>query len=201
MKRQLLEQVTNKYLQPRKKYKIIIPALAGIIIFFVSCAQNNIEKINTLTNELNGPNVSAINTEIIYTENAQIKVKVKSPEINRYLDIEEPYTEFPKGMHVVFYDSLQKASSFIKANYCIYDETEKLWTAENDVVAVNENGDTLNTDFLIWNQLTKKIYTDQYVKITNDDGIIHGKGFEANQDFSGWKINQSSGIIRVKDEK
>lgn len=47
----------------------------------------------------------------------------------------------------------------------------------------------------------KKIYSDQYVKIINEEGIIHGKGFEANQDFSGWKIKQTSGIISIQDEK
>jgi LPS export ABC transporter protein LptC len=193
--------VINKRIQFQEKYKIIIPAIVGIIIFFASCQKGSIEKINSLTSELNGPNISAINSKIIYTEEAQIKVKINSPEINRYLEIEDPYTEFPQGMHVVFYDSLEKASSFIKANYCIYDEIEKLWTAENNVVAVNEDGDTLNTDFLIWNMNTKKIYSDQYVKIIKGKDIIHGKGFEANQDFSGWTLNQTSGIISIQDEK
>jgi LPS export ABC transporter protein LptC len=201
MKKQLLEQVINKQIQFQDKYKIIIPTIVGIIIFFASCQKSSIEKINSLTSELNGPNISAINSKIIYTEEAQIKMKINSPEINRYLEIEDPYTEFPQGMNVVFYDSLERASSFIKANYCIYDETKKIWTAENDVVAVNEDGDTLNTDFLIWNMNTKKIYSDQYVKIINEEGIIHGKGFEANQDFSGWKIKQTSGIISIQDEK
>lgn len=191
----------NRTLHYKQYKKIIIPVITGIIIFFSSCEKSNIEKINTLTSELNAPNISATNSVIIYSENAEIKVKVRSQEINRYLNIEEPYSEFPKGMHVDFYDSLQNPTSFIRANYAIYDEHKKLWTAENDVVAVSDEGDTLNTDFLIWNQNTKKIYSDQYVKITNKEGIFHGKGFEANQDFSGWKIKQTSGIISVDNEK
>lgn len=174
--------------------------LAAIVIIFSSCERNNIEKINAITSELDAPNISARNSTIIYSEESNIRVKVKSPEINRYLNIEEPYTEFPKGIHVVFYDSIQSPSSFIKANYCILDEQEKIWTAENNVVAVNEQGDTLNTDFLIWNQKTQKIYSDQYVKITNQDGIIHGKGFEANQDLSSLKLKQSSGVISIENE-
>ena len=198
MKKQLLEQDNKLRIISLKS--IIIPVITGIIMLFTSCEKSNIEKINTLTHEINAPNISIINTEIIYTENAKLKAIVRSKEINRYLNIENPYTEFPKGILVEFYDSIQKSTSFIRANYCIYDETEKLWTAENDVVAVSEEGDTLNTEFLIWDQQKEKIYSDQYVRITNKEGVIHGKGFEANQDFTNWTIKGSSGIMNIKNE-
>ncbi len=187
----------------KRKYsfqKIIIPVLSGIIIFFSSCEKNNIEKINEITSELIAPTVAVTNTEIIVTKNALIEVKVISKQINRYINIDEPYTEFPKGLYVEFYDSTQKVTSFIKANYCIYDETEELWTAENDVVSVSEQGDTLNTEYLVWDQKSAKIYSDRYVRITNQDGIIHGKGFEANQDLSNWTIKKTSGTLSVENE-
>lgn len=173
----------------------------GIIMFFASCERSNIEKINEITSELNAPSLSIENTEIIYSENALIKTKVISKEINRYLNIEEPYTEFPQGLFVEFYDTLQNPTSYIKANYAIYQETTQIWTAENDVESVNSEGDTLNTEYLIWNQETGKVYSDRYVRITNNDGVIHGKGFEANQDLSNWQIKQTSGTISVEDEK
>lgn len=180
---------------------IIIPVFAGIIMFFSACERNNIEKINQITAEIDAPDVAVTNTELIFSKNGRIEVRLTSNQINRYLDLEEPYTEFPEGLYVEFYDSTNKVTSFIKANYCIYDEKEELWTAENDVVSVSEEGDTLNTDFLIWNQKKKKIYSDQYVRITNEDGIIHGKGFEANQDLSDWVIKNSSGTINVENER
>ncbi|MCG8411356.1 MAG: LPS export ABC transporter periplasmic protein LptC [Bacteroidales bacterium] len=197
MKKQLLDRDNILKIL---NYLKIIPVYTGII-FFVSCEQNKIEKVNALTKELNAPNVSVINSEIIFSENALIRIKIQSPEINRFLNIEEPYTEFPKGIHVEFFDSLQQKTSSIKAKYCIFDETEKLWTAKNNVVGVTPEGDTLNTDFLIWNQATKKIYSDQYVKITNNDGVIHGKGFEADQDFYNWRILKPSGDFYIENEK
>ncbi len=200
MKKQKLE--LDSFFNKNYVKRIIIPVITGIIILFASCEHGNIEKINAITSELDAPTMSVTNTEIIYSKNALIQVKILSKEINRYLNKEEPYTEFPKGLYVEFYDSLQKPSSFIKANYCIYDETKRLWTAENDVVSVNaEEGDTLNTEYLVWNEETGKIYSDRYVRITNKDGVIHGKGFEANQDMSNWKIKQTSGTISLKNEK
>ncbi len=201
MKKQLLD--LDNFLSKKSFRNIIIPVFAGIIMFFYSCDSSNIEKINAVTSELNTPTMSFTNTEIIISKNALINTKVISPEINRYLDLEEPYTEFPKGLHVEFYDSTETLTSFIKAKYCIYDETEELWTAQNNVVSVNAEGDTLNTEFLIWNQKTKKIYSDQYVRITNKNGVIHGKGFEANEDLTNWEIKQTSGTISIdkEDEK
>jgi len=188
----------------RNKYTLgynfrIIPVLSGIILLFSSCESNNIEKINTITTQISVPTQSVTNAEIIYSEKAKTSVIIKSPEINRYLTIEEPYSEFPKGMHVQFFDSTQKSTAFIQSNYAIYNETTKIWIAEHDVVAVN-NGDTLNTEYLVWNQITKKITSDRFVRITNKDGIIHGNSFEANQDMTDWKIKQTSGTINVDNE-
>ena len=199
MKRLQLEQ--DKFLSKIYLKSIIISVMSGIIMLFASCERSSIEKINIITSEINAPTLSVTNTEIIFSKNALIEVKIISKQINRYLDVEEPYTEFPQGLYVEFYDSTQTVTSYIKANYCIYDETEKLWTAENDVVSVSDEGDTLNTEFLIWDERKGKIYTDRYVRITNKDGIIHGKGFEANQDFSNWKINQPTGTISIDNEK
>jgi len=191
----------DNFLSKNNLKSIIILAIAGIIMLFVSCEHSSIEKVNAITSELNAPSVSVSNTEIIYSKNARIEARIQSKQINRYIDVEEPYTEFPEGLYVEFYDSLQKVSSFIKANYCIYDETERLWTAENDVVSVSDEGDTLNTEFLIWDEQKEKIYSDRYVRITNKDGIIHGKGFEADQNLTNWTIKQTSGTISVENEK
>jgi LPS export ABC transporter protein LptC len=155
-----------------------------------------------LTKHLDAPSIAIENTEIIYSEDAIIKIKITSPEINRYLEIEEPYSEFPKGLHVQFFDSTQTPTSSIRANYAIFNEKENLWTAENNVVAVNEEeGDTLNTEYLVWDMNKKKIYSDRFVRVVNKDGIIHGTGFESNQDFSNWKIKKTSGTINIENEK
>ncbi|HSH52839.1 MAG TPA: LPS export ABC transporter periplasmic protein LptC [Bacteroidales bacterium] len=199
MKQQPLEQQNNfinNWLQ-----KIIIPALAGIIILFNACEKGDIEKINTLTKHLDAPSMAVENTEIIYSEEATIKIKITSPEINRYLEIKEPYSEFPKGLHVQFYDSTQTPTSSIRANFAIYNEEENIWTAENNVVAINAEGDTLNTEYLVWDMNKKKVFSDRFVRIVNKDGIIHGTGFESNQDLSNWKIKKTSGTINIENEK
>ena len=199
MKLQLLEH--GNLFGTKKFLHIIIPVFTGIIIFFSSCEQNTIEKINTITSKIDFPSQSLINSEIVYSESAKIVVVIKSAEINRYLTIEDPYSEFPKGIYVQFFDSTQTATSYIRSDYANLDEKTKVWIAEHNVEAVNNEGDTLNTEYLIWDQNTKKISSDRYVRIINKDGIIHGKGFEANQDMTNWRIKQPTGDIFVDNEK
>ena len=61
-------------------------------------------------------------------------------------------------------------------------------------------GDKLNTEHLIWNAITKKIFTDEFVKITTKDETIWGDGLVANQDFSDYQIKNVKGQVYMKDE-
>ncbi|MEA3316965.1 MAG: hypothetical protein U9R54_03315, partial [Bacteroidota bacterium] len=56
-----------------KHIKKIIPFFGGIIFLFFSCTQNEIEKINTITDRTNTPNISVENIKIIYTEFGKTK--------------------------------------------------------------------------------------------------------------------------------
>jgi LPS export ABC transporter protein LptC len=178
---------------------IIIPLLSGIIILSGGC-NNDIERVKLLSQETNFPDQSMTDAEIIHSQHGRLEVKVTAPEINRYTTVEEPHTIFPKGLTVLFYDSTLTVESKISADYAIYHEPDELWEAKNNVVAINREGDTLNTEYLIWRQDKGIIYTDRYVRITTKDGIIHGKGFEANQDFTDYRIKETTGTIEVEDE-
>lgn len=173
--------------------------LIGIIGFFASC-EDGIEKVRLMSEEKNFPDQSMTNAEINHTTNGRLQVKITAAEIKRYMRVDEPHTIFPEGLHVLFYDSTMAVESSISANYAIYHESDKMWEARNDVVTINNEGDTLNTEYLVWDQNKENIHTDRYVRITTPDGIIHGKGFESNQDFSNWRIKETTGTIEVDNE-
>ena len=173
--------------------------VSGIIAFLVSCS-NDIEKVKLLTEQTKFPDQAITDADIIYSREGIMEVKIEAPVINNYEEVEEPHITFPEGLRVEFYDSTLTIESLFRANYAIYHKPDKLWEAKNNVVAINNEGDTLNTEYLIWNQEEAVIYTDRYVRITTKDGIIHGKGFEANQNFTNWRIKETTGTIQVKDE-
>jgi LPS export ABC transporter protein LptC len=94
-----------------------------------------------------------------------------------------------------------QVSSRLKADYGIRYDRELRMEARKNVVVVNEKGEQLNTEHLVWDERTRKLHSDEFVKITTGDEIIYGNGFEANQDFSQYRIFNIKGIISVNSEQ
>ncbi len=166
---------------------------------FLSC-ETDIETINTITHKSNLPGLSAKNIEIIRTDSARIILKISAPELHRYETKKKPYVIFPKGIKVLYYNNYPYVESSLSANYAKHYEQTQLWEAKYDVVAINSEGEILNTEHLIWDEKKEIIYSDKFVRITTKDEIIYGEGFEADEKFTKWKIKKVKGTINYKDE-
>lgn len=180
---------------------IILPIL--LFAGFTAC-ENDIAVVNSITSatEKKLPLETSRNVEFLYSDSAIVRAKLTSPQIDRYGGT-KPYLELPIGMNIVFYQATKKEQTTLTANYGIAHDNgngviEKM-EAKGNVIVINEKGEKLNTEHLIWNAFTKKIYTDDFVKITTKDQVIWGDGMEADQDFSEYKIKNVKGEIDIKD--
>lgn len=177
----------------------VIPLLFSFGIICFGC-ENDIKEVEQLTKVENVPLKKGKNVELIYSEDAAVKIKVSAPKMEEYAN-EEPYLEMSEGIKVVFYDSLKQVNTTLTANYAIHRISKNIMEAKNDVVVVNEKGEQLNTEHLVWSQDSAKIYSDEFVKITTTDEILMGEGFEANEDFTKWKIHKIKGTINLKEQE
>jgi LPS export ABC transporter protein LptC len=170
------------------------------LLFVLCCAcENDKSKVDLITRKINLPVETAGNIEVLYSDSAILKVKMTAPAMNRFTS-PKPYVEMPKGVDINFFDDSLHIISTLTANYAISRESEDIMEARNNVIVVNQKGEKLNTEHLIWNKKTRKIYSNVFAKITTKDEIIYGNGFEANEDFSKYKINQVKGIISVNKD-
>lgn len=171
--------------------------------FFTAC-ENNIDEVNSITAAAEKllPLETSKNVEFVYSDSAIVRARLKAPQIDRYGG-EKPYLVMPLGMNVVFFQEDKKEQTNLTANYGIgYDNGNGIWEkmeAKGNVIVINEKGEKLNTEHLIWNTFTKKIYTDAFVKITTKDQVIVGDGMEADQDFSSYEIKNVKGTFDIKD--
>ena len=172
--------------------------LTGLSLLFLSCV-NEESEVEKLAREENIPVESTYDSEIFYTENAELKVRAFAPEMHRYVG-DVIYNEMPRGIDVTFYDSASTESSHLTANYAIDRITANIMEAKNDVVIVNSKGEQLNTEHLIWDRNNQRIYSKVFVKITTEDEIIMGEGFESNETFTKYKILKPKGTITKEDE-
>ncbi len=176
---------------------LIIPMLFTFGIICYSC-ENDIKEIENVTQNEIRPIKNGTNVEFLYSEKAVVKLKITAPKMEEYSGVNH-YLEMKEGIKVVFFDSLKNVNTTLTANYAIHRIAENKMEAKNDVVVVNEKGERLNTEHLVWLQDSSKIYSDEFVKITTEDEILMGEGFEANEDFTKWKIHKIKGTITLKE--
>jgi len=155
-------------------------------------------KAKIITTKDHFPVESAKDAEIIYSSYAKVTVKLTAPQLDRFIG-ENPYIELPKGINLLFFDDEMNVESQLTANYAIsYDKDGKM-EARGNVVLINEKGEKLNSEHLIWDKERELIYSDEFVKITTEDEIIMGEGFESNLEFTKFKIKNIKGTISLED--
>jgi LPS export ABC transporter protein LptC len=166
-------------------------------LFLFSC-ENDPDVVNR-SNERK-PNIEvAHKIESFLSQGGKQRAKLIAPYMLRYT-FDTSYLEFPRSLHVNFFDSTGKVESQVDALYGKYLETQSKVYLRDSVVAFNVKGDTLRTPDLWWDQNTRKFFTDKVVRFKSSTKVIYGgKGFEADQDLSNYTIFQPTGIIIVPD--
>jgi LPS export ABC transporter protein LptC len=186
-------------------YKYIIDKLFNIIpiigITLIFSCSNDLKTVNALPDLKSKPIMSAKEVNIERNDSGQIILKAYAPEFLYYKNAKEPYSEFPKGLKVETYKNYPILESSMKADYAKNLEIRKLWEAKSNVVVSNYKGDTLNTELLYWDQNKRIIYSDKFCRVKTSDGVLFGKnGFEADENFTRWKLKNTKGTIYSKDE-
>ena len=178
--------------------KSIVVVLIATMLF---ACKNDMETISLLTVDESLPSETAKDVELIYSDSGRVMIKLISPLLNRYIN-EEPYIEFPDGLHLFFYDTAMNVKSELTANYGISWENKKLMEVKDDVVITNhDKNEVLNTEHVVWDQAKKKIYSDVFVKRTTPDGVIYGEGFDADESLNSWKLRKPRGEFLFEEEE
>lgn len=179
--------------------RVALVFITGATLFY-SCTKNDISVVNDLTRTDSLPVQIVEDVTTIYSDSSLVQIMLKAPEVKHYTGNEEPLMEFPEGMHVSFFNRDGKIISTLDAQYAIYYEKEDLWEARDSVHVINEQQERLDAELLFWNINTERIYSDRSVKITTEDEIIYGEGFESDQTFNDWQITQVQGTVYIDKE-
>jgi LPS export ABC transporter protein LptC len=113
------------------------------------------------------------------------------------VDRENPRQEFPLGVQIQFMAPDLSVRSTLTAKTAVRRQEKGEIIARDSVVMLTAKGERLETEELIWDEKTAKVYTEKFVKVTKPGEIIYGYGLEADQDFTYWKILVPKGRIKV----
>ncbi len=177
-------------------FNIIIPLS---VILIVSC-QKKADTIPVI-DILKLPSLTVKDFETVYTDSGKLQLVLSAPIMESYTNTEDPYSVFRSGIRVFFHDGHTEHVGSVRAKYARYTDNKNLWELKDSVIAVNETGDRLETELLYWDQKKELIYTDRFVKITNEDQIVQGFGFESDPRLTRRKIKNVSATIYVSEEQ
>lgn len=168
---------------------LVASALAGAA-FLISC-KNDIETVKSISNLEGKPSVEMDKFRMVYSEEGKIRMEVSAPVLMRYTNSKKPFSEFKNGINVTSYNERGEKVAHIKSKYAIYHEDEQLWEARNDVVGTNDKGETLYTEKLFWNEKTRRISSDVFVKVVKPDGSVNsGEGIDSDEKFQDYRIKK-----------
>ncbi len=184
--------------------KIIISkavVLSTVLLFlFQSCDESVVEMEGSLKDSL--VSTRLYNAKFNLKDSGYDKVAVRSPLVEMYELIDTPFTVFPKGLELNFYKKGSDSPGYLRASYAKIIEKKLWYEARGNVIVVNDDGDSLKTQKLFWNQKTKRIFTPDTTLIIRQDGTFlkSYNGMDATEDFKSFTFfNNNQGRIFVKD--
>ncbi len=168
----------------------------AIIILFTSCGNSDkdVEEFNRKSLGIE----EIVNADINYTLAGKAKAKLVSPLMLRVQE-NIPYVEFPKTLHVDFFNENGIVESKLDALYGKYFDQESKVFLRDSVRVINITGDTLYCNELWWDRSRtgNEFYTDKPVRIRQKTGWTNGTGMTAAQDFKNWVILHPVGVMKV----
>lgn len=173
-------------------------AFAGSCFFMAAC-ENDQQEVDRFFSKKTAVE-EALQIESYLSQGGHTKAKLTAPYMIRSL-ADSPFVEFPKTLHVDFYNDTLQIESTMDALYARHMEFARKVLLKDSVVVINKvKGDTLRTSELWWDQNKEEFYTDKLVRIYQKTGYTIGRnGLRAKQDFSEWWILGSSGERLVSD--
>ena len=174
-----------------KAHTVILIAL----VVAVSC-ENDAGKVSALTQKVIMKE-EAVNVESYLSQGGKMRARLKAPLMVR-VSADTLYVEFPKTLHVDFFNDSTQIDSRLDCLYGKYFESLNKVYLRDSVVLTTVKGDTLRSPDLWWDQNQKIFYTDKYA-IYHGMGksIYGGKGLVATQDLSSVIFNQPTGTVQV----
>ena len=173
--------------------------LSFFTLFIVSCNNDffDIKEINK-TNDL--PVGIAENINLVYTDSAKVKAILKSPLNKDFTNLKFPFSEFPNGVKITFFDA-NKNETFVSSNYAITYNKTNIVDLIGDVLIELSDGSVLKTSQLFWDPEQEWLFTEQNFTFKNDDYDIKANRLDANRQFTIFNTGKLDGNLTVEENE
>lgn len=137
--------------------------------------------------------------ETIVSQTAHVKGILTAPYMERHTSI-PAFTEFPRGLKVIFYSDSLTETSELTAKYGKMMQTENDIYLRDSVIFKNrKTSERLDCRELKWDARRQLFVSNSLSRVATITDTLYGQGFEANQNFSKWRFIDAWGSFLPPD--
>ena len=122
----------------------------------------------------------------VQTQNGVVGMRLEADLMEHYDTDSASFDSFPHGISVYAYSEDRLLESIILADDARHivpkdRNKDEIWEAFGNVILHNViKQETMETDTVYWDQATKEIYTECYVKLYSRQGFLQGFGMRSD---------------------
>ena len=168
-----------------------------IFIFLLSC-EDNFQEIQNINSKNILPIGITENLKLIYTDSAKVKAILYSDLNKDFTNQSFPYSEFPEGVKITFYDN-DLNETIVTSDYAITYNKTNIVNLIGNVVINNFDGSELKTKQLYWDPEQEWLFTEEKFSFKNIDYDILASRLDANRSFTIFNTGKLDGKVLVED--
>lgn len=189
------------YTKHTKTYSIATVILAVVMLFLsASCSKGKEPVSAAITNRDSVPVMVTRDVATYISDSGVVRYKIIADEWQVFDRLKPSMWTFEQGVYLEKFNNDLNIEATIVADTAYYYDKEELWELRGNVHIENEQDEQFDTQLLFWNQKTKRVYSDLFIRIRQQKRIITGTGFTSNQDFTRYTIKHTQGIFPIKEE-
>ena len=171
-----------------------------MFVLFPSCSNKGKNLADAVSENDTLPTMSSLGVTTLISDSGITRYKIVTEEWIVFDKKSPSYWSFEKGVYLEKFDTLFHIDASIKADTAYYYDKKKLWELRSNVQIQSQRGDKFETELLFWDENKEKVYSDKYIRISQEDKVITGYGFESDQNLTEYQIKNTTGIFTVEDK-
>lgn len=174
--------------------------MAALLLVPIACNSDQPQYVHKFKDRAVVPGMFTDSVTMLISDSGVIRYRVISEVWKIYDKAAEPYWYYPKKVYFEKFNDSLKTESMVSSDTAKYYTRRKMWELRKNVKLINLQGDQFETSLLYWDQLSRRIYSDSFIRIEKDGQTMMGYGFESNEQLTVYKILKPTGDFPVDPE-
>lgn len=165
--------------------------LLFLLVLLAGCAEVGTETAPPAVKNAALPEQELFDATIQFYQNENVSAILKAGRIRKFE--KQANVLLDRAMRIDFFDQQGQHTTTLTADSGRVDEFKKDMFAFGHVVARSDSGEMLETQFLRWDNKTRKIISDASVKLSTPTDTLYGTGFVSDEHLRNWNIERPTG--------